>query len=142
MVGPSFLRNFLPRSRAKVRLLEVHLSPLEFEVRAKGFHQNKPSMSSHSINKILLARYARQGIAASAISLTGLASCNQSQKSNPSPEGEAMQTMQVKLTDEKECCFGLNECRGQGGCAVPENHDCAGKNECKGRGGCNMHCPK
>ena len=43
---------------------------------------------------------------------------------------------------DKECCIGKNECKGKGGCAVPENNDCAGKNECKGKGGCNMHCPK
>jgi hypothetical protein len=38
--------------------------------------------------------------------------------------------------------MGLNECKGKGGCAVPESNSCAGKNECKGKGGCNMHCPK
>lgn len=43
---------------------------------------------------------------------------------------------------DKECCMGLNECKGKGGCAVPESNACAGKNECKGKGGCNMHCPK
>jgi len=42
----------------------------------------------------------------------------------------------------KACCMGLNECKGKGGCAVPESHSCAGKNDCKGKGGCNMHCPK
>jgi hypothetical protein len=43
---------------------------------------------------------------------------------------------------DKDCCIGKNECKGKGGCAVPESHSCAGKNECKGKGGCNMHCPK
>jgi hypothetical protein len=43
---------------------------------------------------------------------------------------------------DKECCMGLNDCKGKGGCAVPESNACAGKNECKGKGGCNMHCPK
>lgn len=42
----------------------------------------------------------------------------------------------------KDCCMGLNDCKGKGGCAVPESHDCAGQNDCKGQGGCNMHCPK
>jgi hypothetical protein len=42
----------------------------------------------------------------------------------------------------KDCCIGKNDCKGKGGCAVPESHACAGKNECKGKGGCNMHCPK
>jgi hypothetical protein len=49
------------------------------------------------------------------------------------------------MTDEagaKACCMGLNDCKGKGGCAVPESHACRGQNECKGRGGCNMHCPK
>jgi hypothetical protein len=43
--------------------------------------------------------------------------------------------------EAKDCCMGLNDCRGKGGCAVPESHDCRGKNACKGRGGCNAHCP-
>ena len=43
---------------------------------------------------------------------------------------------------DKNCCMGLNDCKGKGGCAVPESNACAGKNECKGKGGCNMHCPK
>lgn len=42
----------------------------------------------------------------------------------------------------KDCCMGLNDCKGKGGCAVPESHSCMGKNDCKGKGGCNMHCPK
>jgi hypothetical protein len=43
---------------------------------------------------------------------------------------------------DKACCMGKNECKGKGGCAVPESHACAGKNDCAGKGGCNMHCPK
>ncbi len=68
-------------------------------------------------------------------------------KSKPSQaEGEtnaAVAAASGEQTDKaKECCMGKNECKGQGGCAVPESNDCAGKNECKGKGGCNMHCPK
>jgi hypothetical protein len=48
----------------------------------------------------------------------------------------------LKTKDGHACCMGLNECKGKGGCAVPESNGCAGKNECKGKGGCNMHCPK
>lgn len=48
----------------------------------------------------------------------------------------------VSQGSDKECCMGKNECKGKGGCAVPESHGCAGKNECRGQGGCNMHCPK
>lgn len=42
----------------------------------------------------------------------------------------------------RDCCMGLNECKGKGGCAVPESHSCRGQNECRGKGGCNAHCPK
>lgn len=43
--------------------------------------------------------------------------------------------------DGKECCKGLNECQGKGGCKTDANA-CGGKNECKGKGGCNGHCPQ
>ena len=43
---------------------------------------------------------------------------------------------------DKDCCMGKNDCKGKGGCAVPESNACMGKNDCKGKGGCNMHCPK
>lgn len=33
-------------------------------------------------------------------------------------------------------CAGKNSCKGQGGCATSAKHECAGKNECKGQGGC------
>lgn len=39
---------------------------------------------------------------------------------------------------DKDCCVSKNECKGKGGCAVPESHACQGKNECKGKGGCHM----
>lgn len=48
----------------------------------------------------------------------------------------------VQAPGDKDCCMGKNDCKGKGGCAVPESHSCAGKNDCKGKGGCNMHCPK
>lgn len=60
-------------------------------------------------------------------------------------------------TAAKVKCRGLNECKGQGGCAMSDKqiekrakelgipreqagkaHSCKGKNECKGLGGCNM----
>lgn len=32
-------------------------------------------------------------------------------------------------------CTGINECKGQGACGMPDgSHACAGKNECKGKG--------
>lgn len=36
----------------------------------------------------------------------------------------------------KDCCKGMNDCKGQGGCKVDGSHDCKGMNECKGQGGC------
>jgi len=43
--------------------------------------------------------------------------------------------------EAKDCCKGLHDCKGKGGCAVEGKQACAGKNECKGQGGCNHHCP-
>ena len=37
---------------------------------------------------------------------------------------------------EKHVCRGMNECKGQGGCATSARHDCKGQNDCKGQGGC------
>ena len=31
---------------------------------------------------------------------------------------------------------GKNSCKGKGGCATSAHHDCRGKNDCKGQGGC------
>lgn len=43
---------------------------------------------------------------------------------------------------DKNCCMGLNDCKGKGGCAVPESHACKGQNVCAGRGGCSVRdCP-
>ncbi len=42
--------------------------------------------------------------------------------------------------EAKECCKGMNECKGKGGCKTDAN-ECKGMNECKGKGGCNGHCP-
>jgi len=54
----------------------------------------------------------------------------------PAAEGESA------TAEGKECCKGMNECKGKGGCAVEGKHECKGTNECKGQGGCNGHCPK
>lgn len=53
-------------------------------------------------------------------------------------EAESDSPDELQLAD---CCKGLNECSGKGGCAVAGKHDCQGLNECKGQGGCNAHCP-
>src|ERR1700742_201194 len=80
----------------------------------------------------------------SAAALALLGAC----KENPAPTPAAATATQAAAVTQtagagaKACCMGLNECKGKGGCAVPESNSCAGKNECKGKGGCNMHCPK
>jgi hypothetical protein len=70
--------------------------------------------------------------------------CKQEQPQNEA--GHAATSASIKIvaaeTKAKECCIGKNDCKGKGGCAVPESHACAGKNDCKGKGGCNMHCPQ
>lgn len=86
---------------------------------------------------------ARIASAAALALLTTSCKCNDdtqgatSAKATPAAAGAAVMT-----AGDKACCMGLNECKGKGGCAVPESHACAGQNECKGKGGCNMHCPK
>lgn len=57
-------------------------------------------------------------------------------QSAPEAEGESA------TAEGKECCKGMNDCKGKGGCAVEGKNDCKGQNECKGQGGCNGHCPK
>ena len=75
----------------------------------------------------------------------GLAGCDKSSGEGDTAKAEssasAMPAMGGESTD-KNCCMGKNECKGKGGCAVPESHACAGQNDCKGKGGCNAHCPK
>ena len=62
------------------------------------------------------------------------------QKEKDAHANTAEKVAPLTTKDGKACCMGLNECKGKGGCAVPESNACAGKNECKGKGGCNMHC--
>ncbi|MCH2108168.1 MAG: hypothetical protein MK135_02475 [Polyangiaceae bacterium] len=86
---------------------------------------------------------AIQWALAAAAGLT-LTACPQAEKKSVSDgaQAKAAAAPTAALTHDKECCMGKNDCKGQGGCAVPEGNDCAGKNECKGQGGCNMHCPQ
>ena len=58
------------------------------------------------------------------------------------PSASAMPVAETVAETDSDCCMGMNECKGQGGCAVPESHTCRGKNECKGKGGCRAHCPR
>ena len=82
------------------------------------------------------SRFAR----AAAVGLVA-AACSKEEPA-PAPSKDAAPVAVAAPGGDKECCMGKNECKGKGGCAVPESHSCAGKNECKGKGGCNMHCPK
>ncbi len=69
------------------------------------------------------------------------AACSKpSQKDGESTEASA--SAPKVEAGNKDCCMGKNDCKGKGGCAVPESHSCMGKNDCKGKGGCNMHCKK
>jgi hypothetical protein len=78
----------------------------------------------------------------------GLQACNKggdgaAEGTSASSATQGMSSAMVAAeTKDKNCCIGKNDCKGKGGCAVPESHSCAGKNDCKGKGGCNMHCPK
>lgn len=84
----------------------------------------------------------------SAAAAAGLSLMGCPDKKESEVQGEQADKMSAHAAAEagaqkdKACCMGLNECKGKGGCAVPESNACAGKNECKGKGGCNMHCPK
>jgi hypothetical protein len=61
----------------------------------------------------------------------------------PAEEGAmpaAEEGADAPTAEGKDCCKGMNECKGKGGCRAGE-HSCKGQNECKGQGGCNSHCP-
>jgi hypothetical protein len=75
------------------------------------------------------------------VALALLTACKEKPAPTPAPAAASAAIAQAGGA-AKACCMGLNECKGKGGCAVPESNSCAGKNECKGKGGCNMHCPK
>lgn len=71
-----------------------------------------------------------------------LSGCPEEKPKADADDNQAAAAPAAKAGSDKECCMGKNDCKGKGGCAVPESNDCAGKNDCKGKGGCNMHCPK
>lgn len=54
---------------------------------------------------------------------------------------EAEPAEAADAAEAKDCCKGINECKGKGGCKTAAN-ECKGMNECKGKGGCNGHCPE
>ena len=54
-----------------------------------------------------------------------LASCDKTAPDTTAPGADA--SAKVK-------CMGINECKGQAACDVPNGHSCAGQNECKGKG--------
>lgn len=63
-------------------------------------------------------------------------------KKDESSRGQPSAATPAAALGDKDCCMGKNDCKGKGGCAVPEANACMGKNDCKGKGGCNMHCKK
>jgi hypothetical protein len=77
---------------------------------------------------------------AAGLSLVGCPESNEKESGHAADKSQPAQ--KVGDVSAKACCMGKNECKGKGGCAVPESNACAGKNECRGKGGCNMHCPK
>ena len=87
-------------------------------------------------------RVAARALLSAALAGLALAACNKdavSGKTNPATSGTAHAEGPAA---DRDCCMGKNDCKGKGGCAVPESNSCAGMNECKGKGGCNMNCPK
>lgn len=44
------------------------------------------------------------------------------------------QARHMDATTGQVKCVGVNECKGQGACHMPNGHACAGQNECKGKG--------
>jgi hypothetical protein len=80
-----------------------------------------------------------------AVLSVAVSGCEESAERSPEPapsQQKRTSTSAVVDAGKQACCMGLNECRGKGGCAVPESHACAAQNECRGRGGCRAHCPK
>ena len=103
----------------------------------------RPASKSQLLKWVLMA--------ASALSIGAEFACNEQSRSQPEPSGSTSERplAQAKATSsieqanaDRDCCMGLNECKGKGGCAVPESHACRGQNECRGKGGCNAHCPR
>lgn len=114
-------------------------------------------------NPSFLTRLAMAGIASGMLALT---QCGKAEKARESSgavpdKGAAGNAAEAVPADtargDRHGCKGLNDCKGQGGCAVNEGtlkelaakagipeekagkaHGCKGRNECKGLGGCNM----
>ena len=57
-----------------------------------------------------------------------LAACNKGAAEEGPKSAESANAAEVVK------CLGVNECKGQGACGVPNGHACAGQNECKGKG--------
>jgi hypothetical protein len=110
-----------------------------------------------------LARSAQAGLLFGALSWScaprpasgGRPAPPQKEVAIPTPEPEVAEEEPAEALPERDaepepttrvapgnCCKGMNECKGKGGCAVHAQNDCAGKNECKGKGGCKAFCPR
>ena len=57
-----------------------------------------------------------------------LAACNKGAAEEGAKSAESASAGEVVK------CLGVNECKGQAACGVPDGHSCAGQNECRGKG--------
>ena len=82
-------------------------------------------------------QFGKSVAAAAAAGLMSMA-CAGSAQPPEAPDGAAAD--EAAGNEMADCCKGMNECEGKGGCKTGDN-ECKGMNECKGKGGCNDHCP-
>jgi len=73
-------------------------------------------------------------VTAAALFVAGCSKGGEAQEAaSPTPEPAGAVPAAEPSADGVKC-LGINECKGQGQCAVPNGHSCAGQNECKGKG--------
>jgi hypothetical protein len=98
--------------------------------------------TSQGDSKALEAKSFAQRLAHAAAFGLLLAACEDKPKTDAEPVSASSAAATAMPAgsgaEDKDCCMGKNECKGKGGCAVPESNACQGKNECKGKGGCHM----
>ena len=113
--------------------------PLAAEWGARqGFAEDRRLTANGVVDRRAVARTVAQA-AMIGLALTTVA-CDKTTKD--AKEGEAASAVHEPAS-AKDCCMGKNDCKGKGGCAVPESHSCQGQNECAGKGGCSMRdCKK
>lgn len=67
-----------------------------------------------------------------AVTVAGLFAAGCSKSGEEAPPATA--AAPTAAADDGVKCLGINECKAQGQCNVPNGHSCAGQNECKGKG--------